>query len=129
MTVVAADGQYVHPVTVDEFRIATAETYDVIVEPSGKAHVTGTRYRYYPGRGQPPLTLRFGQDQSANSSTGTGVQGTGISWRPRSSSNQGSGHRGTEIADPLMNRRRTRSPDLKRPVQLTGGAVPFIRYV
>ena len=35
MTVVAADGQYVHPVTVDEFRIATAETYDVIVEPTG----------------------------------------------------------------------------------------------
>ena len=36
MTVVAADGQYVHPVTVDEFRIATAETYDVIVEPKGQ---------------------------------------------------------------------------------------------
>jgi CopA family copper-resistance protein len=36
MTVVAADGQYVHPVTVDEFRIATAEVYDVIVEPSGQ---------------------------------------------------------------------------------------------
>ncbi|MEQ1575522.1 MAG: copper resistance system multicopper oxidase, partial [Vicinamibacterales bacterium] len=36
LTVVAADGQYVHPVTVDEFRIATAETYDVIVEPSGQ---------------------------------------------------------------------------------------------
>jgi CopA family copper-resistance protein len=36
MTVVAADGQHVHPVTVDEFRIATAETYDVIVEPSGQ---------------------------------------------------------------------------------------------
>jgi CopA family copper-resistance protein len=35
MTVVAADGQYVHPVTVDEFRIAVAETYDVIVEPAG----------------------------------------------------------------------------------------------
>ena len=35
MTVVAADGQHVHPVTVDEFRIALAETYDVIVEPSG----------------------------------------------------------------------------------------------
>ncbi len=33
MTVVAADGQYVHPVTVDEFRIGVAETYDVIVEP------------------------------------------------------------------------------------------------
>ncbi|WP_439852293.1 copper resistance system multicopper oxidase [Pseudomonas syringae] len=33
MTVVAADGQYVQPVSVDEFRIAVAETYDVIVEP------------------------------------------------------------------------------------------------
>lgn len=33
MTVIAADGQAVKPVTVDEFRIATAETYDVIVEP------------------------------------------------------------------------------------------------
>ena len=36
LTVVAADGQYVHPVTVDEFRIAPAETYDVLVEPSGQ---------------------------------------------------------------------------------------------
>ena len=36
MTVVAADGQYVHPVTVDEFRIAVAETLDVIVEPAGQ---------------------------------------------------------------------------------------------
>jgi CopA family copper-resistance protein len=36
MTVVAADGQHVHPVTVDEFRIATAEAYDVIVEPTGQ---------------------------------------------------------------------------------------------
>ena len=40
MTVVAADGQYVHPVTVDEFRIATAETFDVIVEPSGQDALT-----------------------------------------------------------------------------------------
>ncbi|MDU7866205.1 MAG: copper resistance system multicopper oxidase, partial [Pantoea sp.] len=31
MTVVAADGQYVTPVSVDEFRIAVAEHYDVIV--------------------------------------------------------------------------------------------------
>ncbi|MET4727157.1 CopA family copper-resistance protein [Lysobacter enzymogenes] len=36
MTVVAADGMPVHPVSVDEFRIAVAETYDVIVEPSGQ---------------------------------------------------------------------------------------------
>ena len=36
MTVVAADGQYIHPVSVDEFRIAVAETFDVIVEPTGQ---------------------------------------------------------------------------------------------
>lgn len=34
MTVVAADGQYVKPVSIDEFRIGVAETYDVIVEPA-----------------------------------------------------------------------------------------------
>jgi CopA family copper-resistance protein len=33
MTVVQVDGQNVHPVVIDEFRIGPAETYDVIVEP------------------------------------------------------------------------------------------------
>jgi FtsP/CotA-like multicopper oxidase with cupredoxin domain len=33
LTVVAADGQDVEPVSVDEFRIGTAEVYDVMVEP------------------------------------------------------------------------------------------------
>ncbi|WP_051301718.1 copper resistance system multicopper oxidase [Sedimenticola selenatireducens] len=33
MRVVAADGQNVQPVSVDEFRLGVAETYDVIVEP------------------------------------------------------------------------------------------------
>lgn len=33
MTIVEADGQWVQPVAVDEFRIAPAETFDVIVEP------------------------------------------------------------------------------------------------
>ncbi|WP_334078620.1 copper resistance system multicopper oxidase [Microbulbifer sp. M83] len=35
MTVVASDGQNIEPVTVDEFRIGVAETYDVVVEPAG----------------------------------------------------------------------------------------------
>jgi CopA family copper-resistance protein len=34
MTVVQADGNDVAPVTVDEFRISVAETYDVIVQPA-----------------------------------------------------------------------------------------------
>jgi CopA family copper-resistance protein len=33
LTVVAADGQDVEPVTVDEFRIGAAEVYDIMVEP------------------------------------------------------------------------------------------------
>ena len=40
MTVVAADGQNIEPVTIDEFRIAVAETYDVIVEPSADSAYT-----------------------------------------------------------------------------------------
>ncbi|MGC1508462.1 copper resistance system multicopper oxidase [Ketobacter nezhaii] len=35
MKVVASDGQNIDPVTVDEFRIGVAETYDVVVEPEG----------------------------------------------------------------------------------------------
>ena len=34
LTVVQADGQNVRPVTVDEFQIGNAETYDVIVQPT-----------------------------------------------------------------------------------------------
>ncbi len=34
MTVVAADGQAVEPVEIDEFRFGNAETYDVIVQPT-----------------------------------------------------------------------------------------------
>ncbi len=38
MTVVAADGQPVKPVSVDEFRIGTAETYDVLITPTEAAY-------------------------------------------------------------------------------------------
>jgi FtsP/CotA-like multicopper oxidase with cupredoxin domain len=40
MTVVAADGQNIQPVPVDEFRIGVAETYDVVVEPEGEQAYT-----------------------------------------------------------------------------------------
>ena len=35
MTVVAADGQYVRPIEVEELRLSAAETLDVLVEPTG----------------------------------------------------------------------------------------------
>jgi len=40
MTVIQADGNNVQPVTVDEFRIAVAETYDVIVRPEDEKAYT-----------------------------------------------------------------------------------------
>lgn len=40
MTMVEADGNALAPVTVDEFRIGTAETYDVIVKPQGDVACT-----------------------------------------------------------------------------------------
>jgi len=40
MTVVASDGQNIEPVTVDEFRIGVAETYDIIVEPAADTAYT-----------------------------------------------------------------------------------------
>ena len=38
MNVIAADGQFIQPVCADEFRIAPAETYDVIVEPEAGSY-------------------------------------------------------------------------------------------
>lgn len=38
MTVIAADGQDVEPVTVDEMRLGVAETYDVLVQPIDDAY-------------------------------------------------------------------------------------------
>ena len=40
LTVIAADGQDVEPVTVDEFRLGTAEVLDVIVEPKDDSAYT-----------------------------------------------------------------------------------------
>ena len=38
MSVVQADGKNVRPIEVDEFQIGTAETYDIVVEPTTEAH-------------------------------------------------------------------------------------------
>ena len=43
MTVVAVDGQNVHPVTIDEFRIAVAETFDVIVNRTARMRLRSSR--------------------------------------------------------------------------------------
>ncbi|TAA12075.1 copper resistance system multicopper oxidase [Pseudoxanthomonas winnipegensis] len=61
MTVVAVDGQYVHPVSVDEFRMAVAETVDVIVEPRGQdAYTVFAQDMGRTGYARGTLTTRIG---------------------------------------------------------------------
>jgi len=60
MTVVASDGQYVNPVQVDELRIAVAETYDVIVEPTAEAYTVFAQSMDRTGYARGTLAVREG---------------------------------------------------------------------
>ena len=96
LIVVAADGQFVRPVEVDEFQIANAETYDVIVQPtedraftvvaeavdrSGMARATlapraGMVAAVPPLRPRPIDTMRdMGMDMSKLDMAGAGTTG------------------------------------------------------
>ncbi len=61
LTIVQADGQNVRPVTVDEFQIGNAETYDVIVEPTeDKAYTLVAEAVDRSGMGRATLAPRAG---------------------------------------------------------------------
>jgi CopA family copper-resistance protein len=60
MTVVAADGLHVKPVSVDELRIAVAETYDVIVEPETEAYTLFAQAMDRTGYARGTLATRTG---------------------------------------------------------------------
>lgn len=99
LTVVAADGQNVRPVEVDEFQIGNAETYDVIVQPaedraytlvaeaidrSGMGRATlapraGMSAPVPPLRERPILTMRdMGMDMSAHGGHGAPAADPGM---------------------------------------------------
>jgi len=60
MTVVQADGQNVRPVTVDEFQIGVAETFDVIVTPGDRAYSFVSESIDRSGLGRATLAPRQG---------------------------------------------------------------------
>jgi FtsP/CotA-like multicopper oxidase with cupredoxin domain len=60
MTVVQADGQNVEPVSVDEFRLGAAETYDVIVTPEDDAYTIFAQSMDRTGYARGTLTTRAG---------------------------------------------------------------------
>ena len=60
MTIVQADGQNVRPVETDEFQIAVAETYDVIVTPGDRAYSLISEALDRSGLGRATLAPRAG---------------------------------------------------------------------
>jgi CopA family copper-resistance protein len=60
MTVVAADGLHVKPVSVDEFRIAVAETFDVIVEPTLQSYTLFAQSMDRTGYARGTLSVKAG---------------------------------------------------------------------
>jgi FtsP/CotA-like multicopper oxidase with cupredoxin domain len=64
MTVVAADGLHVKPLSVDELRIAVAETYDVIVEPDAEAYTLFAQAMDRSGYARGTLATRAGLSAS-----------------------------------------------------------------
>lgn len=60
MSVVQADGLNVRPVTVDEFQIGTAETYDVVVTPGDRAYSFVSEASDRSGLGRATLAPREG---------------------------------------------------------------------
>ena len=60
MTVIAADGQDVDEVEVDEFQIGTAETYDVIIRPPAGSHALVAEAMDRSGMGFASLTSHPG---------------------------------------------------------------------
>ncbi len=60
MSVIAADGSNIEPVSVDEFRIAVAETYDVIVTPIDDAYTIFAQAMDRSGYARATLAVRQG---------------------------------------------------------------------
>ncbi len=60
LTVVGTDGQDVEPVTVDELRVGTAETYDVIVTPGDAAYTIFAQAMDRSGYARGTLAPRLG---------------------------------------------------------------------
>ena len=60
MSVVQADGKNVRPIEVDEFQIGTAETYDIVVEPTAEAHTIVAEAMDRSGMAVATLTSRAG---------------------------------------------------------------------
>lgn len=127
MTVVQADGQDVVPVRVDEFRIAVAETYDVIVTPrQAKAYTIFARSMDRSGYARGTLAPRRGMAgpipslgkptmlrMSEMGPVGHGGHGSHGSHRAamKKSADPHTGHKMAKTADPHAGHQMKKSAD------------------
>ena len=105
LTVVAADGQYVRPVEVDELRIATAETYDVLVEPAGQAYTLFAQSLDRSGYAVGTLAVRAGlraavPEMDRPQLLTMADMGHGAPPQPAAAADPHAGHRMPPAADP-----------------------------
>jgi CopA family copper-resistance protein len=131
LTVVAADGQNVRPVEVDEFQIGNAETYDIVVQPtedraytivseasdrSGMGRATlaprpGMSAEVPPLRERPLATMKdMGMDMSAHGNGAAGADHSNMEGMDHSAM-AGMDHGSTTAAPPGMAPPRARGSD------------------
>jgi CopA family copper-resistance protein len=131
LTVVAADGQNVRPVDVDEFQIGNAETYDILVQPmedraytlvseavdrSGMGRATlsprpGLTAEVPPLRERPLATMKdMGMDMSAHGENPGGMDHSAMAGMDHSTM-AGMDHGSTSAAPPGMATPRHRGSD------------------
>jgi CopA family copper-resistance protein len=131
LTVVAADGQNVRPVEVDEFQIGNAETYDIVVQPtddraytlvseavdrSGMGRATlapraGMAAEVPPLRERPLATMKdMGMDMSTHGNGAAGTDHSKMAGMDHSTM-AGMDHSSTGAAAPGMAPRRPRGSD------------------
>lgn len=140
LTVVQADGQNVMPVEVDEFQIAVAETYDVIVTPtddraytlvgeaidrSGMARATlapreGMAAAVPPLRKRPVLTMKdMGMDMDMSGDAG--MQGVNHSGMASTASSAPGGQAASAAAGSMQGMDHSAMPGMGAPAQSAGG--------
>ena len=113
MNLVQADGQNVKPLEVDEFRIAPAETYDVIVQPVQETYAIYAETMDRSGHAAATLTSRQGARASLPSRRKRPV---------RTMADMGMAS-GMKMGGPTTES----MPGLNRAVQLRSGDSPLIR--
>jgi CopA family copper-resistance protein len=137
MTVVNADGENVRPVTVGEFQVSVAETYDVIVQPThANAYTVVAEAVDRSGMGRATLAPRMGMAAAVPplrprpllTMADMGMGGMGSMGGMDHGSMGGMNHGSSSAMDSMgrMNRRKMRNPENAPPDVKVGVGVDMI---